>query len=43
MASFGAKMARVGRIGLATGAAVLTSDSQWLKVGLKGLTIITIR
>lgn len=40
MASFGAKMARVGRIGLATGAAVLTSDSQWLKVGL---TIITIR
>lgn len=36
-------MAQIGRIGLATGAAGLTSDSQWLKIGLKGLTIITIR
>lgn len=30
-------------LGLATNAAVLTADTQWLKVGLKGLTIITIR
>ncbi len=30
-------------LGLAIKAAVLTADTQWLQVGLKGLTIITIR